>query len=70
MGEKYLRFHDLRHSFAVVSLENGDNVKVVQEALGHYSAAFTIDTYGHITKRAQTESANRMQSFYQELKIG
>lgn len=64
-----LRFHDLRHSFAVISLENGDNVKVVQEALGHHSAAFTLDTYGHVTSNAQKESAKRMQNFIEELKI-
>ena len=62
-----LRFHDLRHSFAVISLENGDNIKLVQEALGHFSAAFTLDTYGHITNKALVESANRMQSYISSL---
>lgn len=57
------RFHDLRHSYAVVSLQNGDDVKTVQENLGHYSAAFTLDVYGHVTDRMKTESANRMEEY-------
>lgn len=64
IGQGELRFHDLRHSFAVISLENGDNVKLVQEALGHHSSAFTLDTYGHITNRATKESAERMQNYF------
>lgn len=63
IGLPDLRFHDLRHSFAVLSLRNGDDVKTVQEHLGHYSAAFTLDVYGHVTKEMEIESANRMDSF-------
>lgn len=54
-----LRFHDLRHSYAVFALENGDSIKEVQEALGHYSSAFTLDTYAHVSEDALKESAAR-----------
>lgn len=40
--------HDLRHSFATTLLAAGVNVKVVGEALGHASTAFTMDTYAHV----------------------
>ena len=63
MDESYLRFHDLRHSFAVLSLENGDDIKTVQETLGHHSAAFTMDTYMHVTSLMQKRSADRMQQY-------
>ena len=63
MDESYLRFHDLRHSFAVLSLENGDDIKTVQETLGHHSAAFTMDTYMHTTNLMQKKSADRMQEY-------
>jgi len=61
------RFHDLRHSYAVASLRSGDDVKTVQENLGHATAAFTLDTYGHVTEQMKTESANRMEAFIQSV---
>lgn len=57
-----VRFHDLRHSYAVFALESGDNIKEIQAALGHYSAAFTMNTYGHISEEARKESAARQQA--------
>jgi len=61
------RFHDLRHSFAVSSLYAGDNIKTVQANLGHATAQFTLDVYGHVTQKMRQESANRMQKFYEQL---
>ena len=63
LGMPNVRFHDLRHSYAVASLRSGDDVKTVQENLGHATAAFTLDTYGHVTERMKAESANRMEAF-------
>lgn len=57
------RYHDLRHSYAVASLQAGDDVKTVQENLGHYTAAFTLDVYAHVTEQMKRESANRMDAF-------
>ena len=37
--------HDLRHTYAVLSLQNGDDIKTVQGNLGHATAAFTLDVY-------------------------
>lgn len=62
-----LRFHDLRHTYAVISLQAGDDIKTVQENLGHYSAAFTLDTYAHVTDSMREESAKRMDSFIKNL---
>jgi len=58
-----VRFHDLRHSYAVISLKSGDDVKTVQENLGHATSAFTLDTYGHVTEKMKKDSANRMEAF-------
>ena len=63
LNMKDVRFHDLRHSYAVVSLKSGDDVKTVQENLGHATSAFTLDTYGHVTEKMKKDSADRMQAF-------
>lgn len=62
-----VRFHDMRHTCAMLSLQNGDDIKTVQENVGHSTATFTLDVYGHVSQRMQKESANRMQNFYQGL---
>ena len=63
IGEPGLRFHDMRHSYAVAALQIGDDVKTVQNNLGHATAAFTLDVYGHVTDQMKEESANRMERF-------
>lgn len=65
LGMPEVRFHDLRHSYAVAALQSGDDIKTVQENLGHYSAAFTLDVYGHVTDQMQKNSAQRMEQFIQ-----
>lgn len=57
------RVHDLRHTFAVLSLQNGDDVKTVQGNLGHATAAFTLDVYGHVSEKMKRDSADRMERY-------
>lgn len=63
IGAPEVRFHDMRHSYAVAALQAGDDVKTVQGNLGHATAAFTLDVYGHVTDQMKEESANRMERF-------
>ena len=58
----------MRHTYAVISIQNGDDIKTVQANVGHATAAFTLDVYGHVSQRMQKESANRMQNYINELK--
>lgn len=58
-----LRFYDLRHTYAVTSIHSSDDIKTVQENLGHHTAAFTLDQYGHVTETMRRDSADRMQAF-------
>lgn len=57
-GLPHIRFHDLRHTFATLALQNGVDIKTVSGMLGHYSAGFTLDTYAHVTTQAQRQAAN------------
>jgi len=50
-----VRFHDLRHTFASLALLRGVKPKVISEALGHASVAFTMDTYSHIISGMQED---------------
>lgn len=63
------RFHDLRHSYAVAALQSGDDIKTVQENLGHHTAAFTLDVYGHVTEQMKQASAARMERFIQSVAV-
>ena len=67
MGIPSARVHDLRHTFAVLSLQNGDSVKTVQDALGHATAAFTLDVYAHTSERMKDESAARMEQYIEAI---
>lgn len=67
MGSQTARFHDLRHTFAVASLRAGDDIKTVQSNLGHHTAAFTLDVYGHVTEQMQKDSAERMEAYIRGL---
>lgn len=61
------RVHDLRHTYAVLSLQNGDDVKTVQGNLGHATAAFTLDVYGHVSEKMKEDSAARMQTYIENM---
>lgn len=62
-GLEGVRFHDLRHTYAVNAIRAGDDIKTIQGNLGHASAAFTLDRYGHFTEQMMQDSASRMEAF-------
>lgn len=55
-GLESVRFHDLRHTFASLMLLRGTKPKVISEALGHASVAFTMDVYSHIIEEMQSDA--------------
>lgn len=61
------RFHDLRHTYAVLSLISGTDPKSVSASLGHATVAFTLDRYSHFTETMQKRSAANMEALYQKL---
>jgi integrase len=57
-GVTGVRFHDLRHAYATALLRGGVHPKVVSEALGHASTAFTMDVYSHVVPSMQEAAAD------------
>jgi len=53
-------FHGLRHTFATLALQEGVDVKTIQETLGHHSAAFTMDVYSNVTAKMRREAADKV----------
>ena len=56
IGLESVCFHDLRHIFASLMLLRGAKPKVISEALGHASVAFTKDVYSHIMEGMQKDA--------------
>lgn len=59
-GLPSIRFHDLRHTFATLTLQNGMDVKTLSAMLGHVSAATTLDIYTHSTSDMQHAAARKI----------
>ena len=59
-GLPSIRFHDLRHTFATLALQNGMDVKTLSAMLGHVSAATTLDIYTHATSDMQHAAARKI----------
>ena len=67
-GLEHLRFHDLRHTFATLALQNGVDIKTVSAMLGHYDAGFTLRTYTHTTRQKQDEAAQTMGNLMAQIR--
>lgn len=67
IGAPEARVHDLRHTYAVLSIQSGDDIKTVQDNLGHATAAFTLDVYGHVSERMKKKSADRLEATIQTI---
>lgn len=68
IGLPETRLHDLRHTYAVAAIRAGDDIKTVQGNLGHATASFTLDVYGHVTDQMKHDSADRMQQYIERMK--
>jgi integrase len=55
-----IRFHDLRHTWASLLMDQDENIKYIQKQMGHASIKTTIDTYGHLMKDVNKEAASRL----------
>jgi integrase len=58
-----LRWHDLRHTFGSIKLEQGENPYYVQRQMGHSSIQITFDVYGHLLETRKPEAAAKTDEF-------
>lgn len=63
---RHQRFHDLRHAFATLMLEAGEELAVVSRSLGHSDLTTTADVYAHLTPVILKRSAARMDTILEE----
>lgn len=59
-GLRRIRFHDLRHTFASLLIQNGESLAYVKDQLGHSSIKMTVDVYGHLVPGANRAAVNRL----------
>jgi len=57
-----IRFHDLRHTYASLLIDQGEYPKYIQAQLDHSSITMTMDIYGHLMKRVNQKAAARLGS--------
>lgn len=57
-----IRFHDLRHTYASLLIEQRENIKYIQSQLGHSSPNVTLNVYAHLMKPANQEAAPRLEN--------
>lgn len=69
IGRPDARPHDLRHTAATVAIASGADIKSVQELMGHATSSFTLDVYAHASERMLTDTADRMQGYYDGLGV-
>jgi integrase len=61
-GLPQIRFHDLRHTYASLLIDQGEHPKYIQTQMGHSSIKVTMDVYGHLMNTVNREAASRLGS--------
>ena len=59
-GLEHIRFHDLRHLFATMSLEHGMDIKTLSTIIGHVSSSTTLNIYAHVTDEMRQAAARKI----------
>lgn len=68
--DEALGFHVLRHTYVSHLLAQGENVKVIQERLGHASIQETMDTYGHLMSSAEQGTRDAIDGLMAKVRNG
>jgi integrase len=57
-----VRFHDLRHTFASLLLQNGESLAYVKDRMGHSSIQVTVDIYGHLVPGGNRAAVDKLDA--------
>lgn len=60
-GIPRIRFHDLRHGFASLLIEQGENIKYIQNQLGHSTPTVTLNVYAHLMKKTNQDAVCKLE---------
>jgi len=61
-GIEKIRFHDLRHTYASLMIEQGQNIKYIQTQLGHSTPTVTLNVYAHLLNDTNQDAACRLEN--------
>lgn len=61
-GLRRIRLHDLRHTFASLLIHQGENLKYVQQQLGHASITTTVNRYGHLMPDVRENASMKLDA--------
>ena len=65
-GLGHYTLYSLRHSCATLLLSRGENIKVIQERLGHADITLTLSTYSHVLQGMQVQASKNLGSLFYE----
>ena len=57
-----IRFHDLRHTYASLLIDQGENIKYIQKQLGHSKPSVTMDIYAHLISEENPAAAKKLEA--------
>jgi integrase len=60
VGLGHIRFHDLRHTFASLLIQQGESLAYVRDEMGHASIQITVDTYRHLVPGGNRAAVDRL----------
>jgi len=58
----WIRFHDLRHTYASIQIQKGRDVVYISRQLGHSKPSVTIDIYGHLVRQTNPDAAADLEA--------
>ncbi len=61
-GLRRFRFHDLRHTFGSLLIQDGASLAYVKDQMGHSSIQVTVDVYGHLVPSANIACVDRLDT--------